>query len=367
MAVAAEAVAGAALLEHRGGFARRWYRTPSFVAGLAIIGTLILMAILAPLITAHDPTRQDLQHTLQPPGGGHLLGTDDLGRDVWARLVFGARTDLRVAFLAVLFPFVIDTTLGLLAGYFGGFLDTVVNRLVSVVVAFPSYVLIIALVFALGPGTRNIYIAITIVGWVSYTRIVRAEVIGAKRREYVLAARAGGLSTPRILVSGDPRLILCDEPTTALDVTIQDQILRLLASLRERLGVALVFVSHDLTVIAQTCQRVAVMYGGQVVETGSVAAVFREPSHPYTLSLLRSVPDYDAVRERLATIPGQPPDLADPPSGCPFHPRFAFAHDDCRSGDFPLRPVDLPGRETACIHPEACAEDIAREPVIARA
>jgi oligopeptide/dipeptide ABC transporter ATP-binding protein len=169
-----------------------------------------------------------------------------------------------------------------------------------------------------------------------------------------------------IALSGDPRLILCDEPTTALDVTIQDQILKLLSSLRERLGVSLVFVSHDLAVIAQTCQRVAVMYGGQVVETGSVAAVFREPRHPYTLSLLRSVPDYDLVRERLATIPGAPPDLADPPAGCPFHPRCAFAQDDCRSGDFPLRPSS-PGRATACIHPEACEADVAREPVIAGA
>jgi oligopeptide/dipeptide ABC transporter ATP-binding protein len=167
-----------------------------------------------------------------------------------------------------------------------------------------------------------------------------------------------------IALSGDPRVILCDEPTTALDVTIQDQILKLLSSLRERLGVAVVFVSHDLAVIAQTCRRVAVMYGGIVVETGPVESVFRHPRHPYTLSLLRSVPDYDLVRERLATIPGVPPDLASPPAGCPFHPRCPFAQEDCTAGDFPLRPLG-PDRATACIHPEACETDIAREPVIA--
>jgi peptide/nickel transport system permease protein len=199
MALVAEAVTGAALIEHRRGFARRWYRTPSFVAGLAIIGTIVLMAIFAPLITKYDPTHQDLLHTLQGPGNGHLLGTDQNGRDVWSRIVYGARTDLRVAFLAVILPFIIGTTLGLLSGYFGGILDTGVNWLVSVIVAFPFFVLIIALVFVLGQGTRNIYIAITIVGWVSYTRIIRAEVVSAKRREWVLAARAGGLSTPRIL------------------------------------------------------------------------------------------------------------------------------------------------------------------------
>ncbi len=167
-----------------------------------------------------------------------------------------------------------------------------------------------------------------------------------------------------IALSGDPRVILCDEPTTALDVTIQDQILKLLTSLREQLGVALVFVSHDLAVIAQTCQRVAVMYGGQVVETGSVDTVFRAPRHPYTLSLLRSVPDYELVRERLVAIGGAPPDLADPPAGCPFHPRCPFAQEDCRSGEFALRELGG-GRATACIHPEACESDLAREPVIA--
>jgi peptide/nickel transport system permease protein len=224
MAVAAEAVVAAAQFEHRGGFARRWYRTPSFVAGIAILGVIVLMAICAPLITSHDPTRQDLQHTLQGPGGGHLLGTDELGRDVWSRLVYGARTDLRVAFLAVLFPFVIGTTLGLLSGYFGGKLDTLTNWLVSVVVAFPFLVLIIALVFALGPGTRNIYIAITVVGWVSYTRIVRAEVLSAKRREYVLAARAGGLSTPRILV----RHLLPNVVTQAIVFSMSDIVLSIL-------------------------------------------------------------------------------------------------------------------------------------------
>jgi oligopeptide/dipeptide ABC transporter ATP-binding protein len=108
------------------------------------------------------------------------------------------------------------------------------------------------------------------------------------------------------------------------------------------------------------------MYGGMVVETGTVADVFREPRHPYTLSLLRSVPDYEQIRDRLATIPGAPPDLAHPPAGCPFHPRCPFAQEDCTAGEFPLRPLGA-GRATACIHPDACAADVAREPVIVNA
>ncbi len=167
-----------------------------------------------------------------------------------------------------------------------------------------------------------------------------------------------------IALSLEPKVILCDEPTTALDVTIQDQILKLLESLREKLEVSVVFVSHDLAVVAQTCQRVAVMYAGQVVETGPIDEVFREPRHPYTLSLLRSVPDVDIVRETLATIPGSPPDLAAPPPGCRFHPRCPFVQADCTSGDFPLIPVGT-DRATACIHSEQCVQDVRREPVIA--
>lgn len=225
MAVAAEAVAEAQLVEHRRGFRRRWYRTPSFVAGVSILGLIVLGAVFAPLITKYNPTEQDLLHTLSGPSSKHWLGTDDLGRDVWSRLVYGARTDLRVAFLAVLFPFTIGTAIGLIAGYFGGWIDTVTNWLVNIVVAFPFFVLIIALAFALGPGARSIYISITIVGWVSYARIVRGEVIVAKRREYVLAARAGGLSTRRILL----RHLLPNTITQAIVFSCSDICLDILA------------------------------------------------------------------------------------------------------------------------------------------
>ena len=225
MAVVAEAVVEAQLVEHRRGFRKRWYRTPSFAAGISILGLIVLAAAIAPLITKYNPTDQDLLHTLASPSSKHWLGTDDLGRDVWSRLVYGARTDLRVAFLAVLFPFCIGTAIGLVSGYFGGWIDTVTNWLVNIVVAFPFYVLIIALVFALGPGTRSIYIAITIVGWVSYARIIRGEVIVAKRREYVLAARAGGLSTRRILV----RHLLPNTITQAIVFAMSDICLDILA------------------------------------------------------------------------------------------------------------------------------------------
>jgi len=173
---------------------------PTLLSGLTLLGLIVLAAIAAPLLTHWDPIQQDLTESLQQPGRGHLLGTDQLGRDVFARLLYGARVDLRVGALAVLFPFLIGATLGLVAGWRGGWFDAVLMRVVDMVVAFPFFVLVIALVFALGPGTRSIYIAITLVGWVAYARIIRSEVLVAKEQEYALAARASGLPTHRILI-----------------------------------------------------------------------------------------------------------------------------------------------------------------------
>lgn len=179
---------------------RPWYQNRSLVLGLVIVGIMLLLAILAPVLTPYDPIQQDLQHTLQPPSSTHWLGTDKLGRDVLARLLYGARVDLRIGFLAVLIPFVVGSVLGAVAGYFGGWLDNVIMRVVDVFYAFPLFILVIALVFVLGSGERSIYLAIALVSWVSYCKIVRGEVIVARRQEYVQAARLGGLSHARVLI-----------------------------------------------------------------------------------------------------------------------------------------------------------------------
>jgi oligopeptide/dipeptide ABC transporter ATP-binding protein len=167
------------------------------------------------------------------------------------------------------------------------------------------------------------------------------ELSGGLRQRIVIA----------IALACEPKLLLCDEPTTALDVTIQDQILHLLARLRSETGVSMVLVTHDLAVVAQTCERVAVMYAARIVETGTVAEVFGAPRHPYTRALLRSVPDFDERRAHLESIAGMPPDLVAPPSGCRFHPRCEIAHADCATVDPPL--VQLgPARGTACRYHE---------------
>jgi peptide/nickel transport system ATP-binding protein len=152
-----------------------------------------------------------------------------------------------------------------------------------------------------------------------------------------------------IALASEPRLLLADEPTTALDVTIQDQILKLLLELRDRLGMSVVLVTHDLGVVAQTCDRVAVMYAGRIMEVGPVVEVFRNPRHAYTLGLLGSIPSGGAIRQPLRSIEGTPPSPGDLPAGCAFAPRCGFVTDACRRRRPDLVPVG-PDHVSACLH-----------------
>lgn len=127
-----------------------------------------------------------------------------------------------------------------------------------------------------------------------------------------------------------PKLLIADEPTTALDVTIQAQILELMKKLKEQLGMSIILITHDLGVVADVCQRINVMYGGKLIETGSVKDIFYNPKHPYTWGLLRSIPNpKNDIKERLKPIKGTPPDLLKPPAGCPFAPRCEYAMKIC--------------------------------------
>ncbi len=149
----------------------------------------------------------------------------------------------------------------------------------------------------------------------------------------------------------DPQLILCDEPTTALDVTVQKKIIELLQAICAHRDVALIFVSHDLAVVSELCDYVAVMYAGQVVETGRVTEVIDGPRHAYTRALLRSLPPVDGPRTPPVSIGGSPPNRLDLPSGCRFHPRCALAELRCTSLPYDLRVVG-DGRRSACVHGE---------------
>lgn len=172
----------------------------ALVSGLVIIGALMLAAILAGVISPHDPAKQEIDNTLAPPfSPGHLLGTDQLGRDTLSRLLYGARTDIFVALAALVGPFVIGSVVGIMSGYRGGWFDSVVVGLIDVIIAFPILVLLIALVFVLGPGVSTIIIAVGVIDWVVYARLARTSSRRERAMEYVLAAQVGGIPTWRIL------------------------------------------------------------------------------------------------------------------------------------------------------------------------
>jgi len=151
-----------------------------------------------------------------------------------------------------------------------------------------------------------------------------------------------------IALSGDPKILFCDEPTTALDVTIQAQVLRLLKELRENSGLGIVFVTHDLAVVNELCDDIKVMYAGRFVEAGTVENVFTKPTHPYTFSLLKAAPDPDKAVHRLFTISGEAPNLTQPVVACPFAPRCFAATSECQTSE----PNLLPMAESlsACFH-----------------
>jgi peptide/nickel transport system ATP-binding protein len=148
-------------------------------------------------------------------------------------------------------------------------------------------------------------------------------------------------------LSCSPSLLIADEPTTALDVTIQAQILDIILSLQSRFNMSVLIITHNLGIIAENCQRVAVMYGGYIVEMASVKTIFKDPRHPYTQALMAAIPRLDVSVDQLQTLPGSVPDLIDPPSGCRFHPRCKYAQSICAEEVPPLREW-APEHSVAC-------------------
>lgn len=177
----------------------QWVRHRELAIGVTGIVVIAVVGALAPLVTRFAPLSQDVSAILSGPSARHWLGTDQLGRDVFSRLVYSIRIDLPIAIASVLAPFIIGAVIGLVAGYAGRALDAVMMRIGEIVLAFPFMVLVIALVFVYGSGAMSILIAFTIVDWVSYMIIVRGDVITEKRREYVAAARVLGFSRRRIM------------------------------------------------------------------------------------------------------------------------------------------------------------------------
>ena len=178
--------------------------TLTFWAGVLIVGGWVAVALLAPWIAPYDPIMHNLPEKLQGPSLAHLLGTDNFGRDLLSRVIYGARIDLQMGVIGVIFPFMIGTVVGAIAGYSGRWVDAALMRLIDIVLAFPFLVLMLAIIAFLKPGLVSFYIAITLVGWVSYARLVRVQVLVLKNSDFVVAARSLGFGPLRILFRHDP-------------------------------------------------------------------------------------------------------------------------------------------------------------------
>jgi peptide/nickel transport system permease protein len=179
----------------------RWRlgRQPALAIGGTILIVFVLAALLAPYISPYDPIVQDTDIRLQGPSWGHPFGTDNFGRDVLSRVIWGVRVDLQIALLGVIFPFVIGTLIGTVAGFFGGIVDALFMRLIDVILAFPFLVLVLSIIAILGPGLSSFYIAMAMVGWVSYARLIRAQVLVLKNSDYAVAAVSLGFNRSRIM------------------------------------------------------------------------------------------------------------------------------------------------------------------------
>src|SRR5215212_1869900 len=198
----------------------RW-RGRNLILGAMMIACLVAVAVFAPVIAPHGPQDTDYGARLVPPNREHPFGTDNLGRDIFSRVLHGASIDLQVGIISVVPPFLIGTLLGCLAGYYGGRIDNVVMRVSDVIQAFPFLILIIAIVAVLGIGLTSVYIAVALVAWVSYARLIRGEILVAKNHEYIEAARSLGSSDGRVIV----RHLLPNVITSALVFATTDIVL----------------------------------------------------------------------------------------------------------------------------------------------
>jgi peptide/nickel transport system permease protein len=177
----------------------RYSPNRTLVIGLLLLLMITLLAFFPGHIAPYDPSAFDYEAVLQPPSAAHLFGTDNFGRDIFSRVVWGARVDLQIAIFTTLVPFLLGSILGATAGFYGRWLDALLGMVVSVVIVFPFLVLVIAIVAFLGPGLRNMYIAVSMVGWVAYFRLVRGEMLIQKQAEYAQAAKSMGYTSRRVV------------------------------------------------------------------------------------------------------------------------------------------------------------------------
>ena len=203
---------------------RRVRLSPLTWTAVAMLAALLFAVAFGPLVVRYDPVKTDLTNSLQLPSAAHPLGTDNFGRDLLSRLLYAARVDLQIMTVPTAASFLLGLGIGAVAGYCGGVVDEVLMRIVDVSMAFPFYVLVIAIVAMLGPGLVNMYVAMVLAGWVAYARVIRGEILAAKNFEYILGARALGASDLRVI----RRHLLPNVVTVGIIFAMSDAVLNIL-------------------------------------------------------------------------------------------------------------------------------------------
>ena len=256
-----------------------------FIMGASIVLIMSLLAILAPVIAPFDPAQLDLDNILMPASATHLLGTDALGRDIFSRLLYGARVSLWVGFVAVGISSFIGIVLGLVSGFFGGWVDELIMRGVDVMLCFPSFFLILAVIAFLEPSLTNIMIVIGLTSWMGVARLVRAETLSVRERDFIAASKLAGASAPRILF----RHIL---PNTLAPVLVS-----------ATLGIAgAILIESSLSFLGLGVQPPDASWGNMLMEGKSVLEIAPWLSLWPGLSILVTVLGYNLLGESLRDL-----------------------------------------------------------------
>lgn len=178
---------------------REFTRSKTNILGLGIVFLLATAGVFAPMIAPYDPMQQDIVNRLQPPNSEHLMGTDQLGRDLFSRVLFGARISLKISVLVVAISVLIGTVMGVVSGYAGGWVDEAIMRLVDLLIAYPGFLFALVVVAVLGPSLLNLMIALAVTGWTEYARLIRGEVLSVKEKDFIKAAQVMGASRARVM------------------------------------------------------------------------------------------------------------------------------------------------------------------------
>lgn len=403
---------------------RRMRRSHTAVIGMILFALIVIVCFSAPLFSDYDAQviNSDIAMIRKYPVEGHPLGTDELGRDLLLRILWGGRTSITIALAATVVSSVLGIILGAIPAYYGGATDSIIMRTLDVFMAIPSMLLMITLVNIMKPTTFNLIIAMSISGVPSIARIVRGSIVfdgqdlsRLSKHEYrklrgkeismifqdpmtalnptmtvadqiaeairnhkriskhaakleairmletvrIPAERAfeyphqfsGGMKQRVVIAMAlacNPKLLIADEPTTALDVTIQAQVLELMKDLKEKYDTSMIMITHDLGIVSEVCDKVAIIYAGEVVEYGSLEHIYRNPQHPYTNGLFGSLPDISKDVEFLSPIEGLMPDPAALPAGCKFNPRCKYACPLCAERA-PVLTETEPGHFVRCL------------------